>query len=108
MTLEQTATKFKALAHPARLRILNLLAQQESLCVCELIRVLDEGQSFVSRHLALLREAGLVRARKQGTWAHYQLTDSGRGVLSIAALDTQAICLLDRAKLNRGDNASCQ
>jgi ArsR family transcriptional regulator len=108
MTLEQTAIKFKALAHPARLRILNLLAQQDSLCVCELMRVLDEGQSFVSRHLALLREAGLVCARKQGTWAHYQLTDSGRAFLPIAALDTLADCQQDSEKLNQGKRSSCQ
>lgn len=55
-----------------RLRILNLLRGGE-LCVCDLVGVLESPQPTVSRHLAYLRQAGLVEARKEGIWAYYQL-----------------------------------
>lgn len=108
MTLDDTAARFKALAHPARLRILHLLSQQETLCVCELMRVLDEGQSFVSRHLALLREAELVSAQKQGTWAHYRLTEQGRSLLKLAELDELNECRHDIRVLTHGQCQPCQ
>ena len=63
---------FAALADPTRLRILNLLMEGE-LCVCDVMSVLKEPQSKISRHLAYLREAGLVEARKQGLWLYYSL-----------------------------------
>lgn len=64
---------FAALAHPLRLRSLVLLAAEGELCVCELTHVLDVAQPTVSRHLAQLREAGVVRDRREGTWVHYRL-----------------------------------
>lgn len=63
---------FRALAEPTRLRILNLL-QDGELCVCELVSVLDVPQPTASRHLAYLRKAGLVIARKEGLWHYYRL-----------------------------------
>ncbi|MCB4756671.1 MAG: metalloregulator ArsR/SmtB family transcription factor [Elusimicrobia bacterium] len=64
---------FKAFSDMNRLRILNLLKQGEQ-CVCELMRVLNMRQPKVSRHLAYLRRAGLVDARKDGLWVHYSLS----------------------------------
>ncbi len=64
---------FKAFADETRLRILHLLSQGE-LCVCDIIDTLKLPQSKVSRHLAYLRRAGLVRDRKEGLWRHYALT----------------------------------
>lgn len=64
---------FRAFADRTRLRILSLLRGGE-LCVCELVGVLDVPQPTASRHLAYLRKAGLVRARKQGLWHYYRLT----------------------------------
>lgn len=64
---------FKAFADVTRLRILNLLARHRELCVCELIEILRMGQSKVSRHLAYLRKAGLVKDRKAGLWSYYSL-----------------------------------
>ena len=66
---------FSALADDTRLRILNLLNEGE-LCVCDIIKVLGEPQSKISRHLAYLRRAGLVQGRKEGLWMHYRLSRS--------------------------------
>lgn len=63
---------FRALADRTRLRILNLLARGE-LCVCYFVALLDETQPKISRHLAYLRRAGVVRARREGKWVHYSL-----------------------------------
>ena len=68
----QTKTVFRALSDRTRLRILNLLRGGE-LCVCHLVAVLDVPQPTASRHLAYLRKAGLVVARKEGLWMHYRL-----------------------------------
>ncbi|TBR25779.1 metalloregulator ArsR/SmtB family transcription factor [bacterium] len=65
---------FAAFADPTRLRILSLLASRKELCVCDLTAVLGRPQAFVSRHLAVLRAAGLAQDRKLGLWRHYSLT----------------------------------
>jgi ArsR family transcriptional regulator len=64
---------FRLLSEPTRLRITALLAGKGELCVCEFTRTLGESQPKVSRHLALMREEGLVTARRQGTWMHYRI-----------------------------------
>jgi ArsR family transcriptional regulator len=63
---------FQALGDPTRLRILNLLAAGE-LCVCYFVEILGDPQPKVSRHLAYLRHAGVVDARRDGKWIHYRL-----------------------------------
>ena len=63
---------FKALADETRLRILNLIGRRE-LCVCQIVEALGLGQSKVSRHLATLRNAGLVSDRREGLWMYYSL-----------------------------------
>ena len=74
--MKQTTQLLKALTDETRLRILALLGQGE-LCVCDLIAVLQLPQSTVSRHLALLRNAGWVVDRRQGLWMYYRLADEG-------------------------------
>src|SRR5436305_10867882 len=64
---------FQALADPTRMRLLNLLAAGE-VCVCYFVEIFDEAQPKISRHLAYLRRAGLVTARRDGKWMHYSLT----------------------------------
>jgi ArsR family transcriptional regulator len=64
---------FRALGDLTRLRILVLLAGEGELCVCELTHALDEIQPKVSRHLAQLRELGLVLDRRQGQWIYYRM-----------------------------------
>lgn len=62
----------KALSDPGRVRILKLLSAGE-LCACQIISGLGLAQPTVSRHMRLLADAGLVRARKAGAWVHYRL-----------------------------------
>src|SRR6185436_6385353 len=64
---------FKALADPTRLRLIHLLGDDE-LCVCSCVEVLRTNQPKISRHLAYLRRAGIVAARRDGKWTHYRLT----------------------------------
>ena len=64
---------FDTLADATRRRILALLATEGELCVCELTAALDQIQPKVSRHLGVMKEAGLVIPRREGTWMHYQL-----------------------------------
>ena len=68
------ALVFQALAHPVRLRILDILSRQEA-CVCHLTTILGKRQPYVSQQLALLREAGLVIDRRDGTLIYYRLAD---------------------------------
>ena len=68
------ASLLKALAHPVRLRILDILTHDEA-CVCHLTAVLQRRQPYVSQHLMLLRELGLVLDRKEGTIVYYRLAD---------------------------------
>jgi ArsR family transcriptional regulator, arsenate/arsenite/antimonite-responsive transcriptional repressor len=63
---------FLALSDKTRLRILNLIGEDE-LCVCFFVEVLDELQPKISRHLGVLRDTGLVSARKDGKWMHYRI-----------------------------------
>jgi ArsR family transcriptional regulator len=65
---------FRALSHPVRLRILDILARQEA-CVCHLTAMLGQRQPYVSQQLATLREAGLVADRREGTLIYYRLAD---------------------------------
>jgi ArsR family transcriptional regulator len=63
---------FRALADPTRLRLLNLIADRE-ICVCYFVEILRTSQPKISRHLAYLRNAGIVAARREGKWMHYRL-----------------------------------
>lgn len=63
---------FGALADPTRLRLLNLMNGQE-VCVCYFVEILKQGQPKISRHLAYLRNAGVVSARRDGKWMHYSI-----------------------------------
>ncbi len=65
---------FRTLADPTRLRALVLLQQEGELCVCELTFALGESQPKISRHLAQLRESGLVADRRAGQWIYYKLS----------------------------------
>jgi ArsR family transcriptional regulator len=67
------AARFKALADPARVSILNRLAAADEVCVCDFVGALDLSQPTVSHHLRVLRDAGLVESSRRGTWAFYRL-----------------------------------
>ena len=66
---------FKALSEETRLRIVKLLEHGE-LCVCDIVAALDTIQPKVSFHLSVLKDAGLIKDRKQGKWVHYRIDDS--------------------------------
>jgi ArsR family transcriptional regulator len=66
---------FKALSDETRIRILKLLEKGE-LCVCDIVAALDMIQPKVSFHLCVLKEAGLLKDRKQGKWIHYSINES--------------------------------
>ncbi len=72
---EQVATTLKALADPARLRLLSIVAasQDQEACVCDLIEPVGLSQPTVSHHLRVLTEAGFLSRSKRGTWAYYRL-----------------------------------
>jgi ArsR family transcriptional regulator len=63
---------FQALGDQTRLRLLNLMGEQE-ICVCYFVEILRQGQPKISRHLAYLRRAGIVSARREGKWMHYRI-----------------------------------
>ena len=67
-----TDTLFRMLADPTRLRILMLLQREGELCVCELTHALNLSQPKISRHLAHLRESGLLLAERHGQWMYYR------------------------------------
>jgi len=85
--MKEITSFHEALSEPLRLRLLRLLLERE-LCVCEMMRVLKTPQYRVSRHLGILKKAGLVRDWREGTWIHYEISP----ILSSALKETLA-CL---------------
>ncbi|WP_156292905.1 metalloregulator ArsR/SmtB family transcription factor [Serratia oryzae] len=65
---------FKNLSDETRLNVILLLRESGELCVCELCNTLNESQPKISRHLAMLRESGLLLDRRAGKWIHYRLS----------------------------------
>jgi len=107
---------FRALADPTRLRLINLMADQE-LCVCYFTEVIGAPQPKISRHLAYLRRAGIVGARREGKWMHYRLTlpqePHAAAIMETAleALRQDKHMQHDRVRLNRaccGSNSLVQ
>jgi DNA-binding transcriptional ArsR family regulator len=69
---KQKALVLKAMAHPSRLAMLEALADGEK-CVCVLQKIVGADMSTVSKHLSVMKAAGLVEDRKEGLWVHYRL-----------------------------------
>ena len=74
--VEKLIPVFKAMADETRLRILKLLSCGDEICVCDLTEALEMTQPNISFHLGILREAGLIKDRREGRWSFYQL-DTG-------------------------------
>jgi ArsR family transcriptional regulator len=97
---------FAALADTTRLRLLNLMAGRE-VCVCHFVDILGQSQPKISRHLAYLRQAGIVAARREGKWMHYSIcapADAATGSLlnaTLAALGNDRQMRADSGKLIR-------
>jgi ArsR family transcriptional regulator, arsenate/arsenite/antimonite-responsive transcriptional repressor len=74
--MDRLVQYFRALSEEVRLRIILLLTHGE-LCVCDIMEILDEPQSKVSRHLSYLKSSGLITAKRVGVWMHYALREQG-------------------------------
>jgi ArsR family transcriptional regulator len=72
--MENESAVFKVLADPTRLRLIVLLSIKGQTCVCKLAQALDAPDFKISRHLRIMRSAGLVEAKRQGTCMHYKLS----------------------------------
>lgn len=87
-----TADVFKALADPARVRIVNVLATSDGpVCVCNLIEPLGLSQPTVSHHLKTLTEAGLLDREQRGKWAYFSLRPEAVGKLG-AVVEMKGVC----------------
>jgi len=100
---------FAALADPTRLRLLNLMNGRE-VCVCYFVEILKQSQPKISRHLAYLRKAGIVRARRDGKWMHYSI-ERPANAAAASILDAVLASLGEDARLQadlmRLDRACC-
>ncbi|MCH8531062.1 MAG: metalloregulator ArsR/SmtB family transcription factor [Saccharospirillum sp.] len=94
---------YKCLSDETRLRTLLLIRQNGELCVCELVEALELSQPKISRHLATLRQCGLLQDRRQGQWVYYrlhpQLPDWCLAVLAQTAEDNQSYVNPDQKRL---------
>jgi ArsR family transcriptional regulator len=100
---------FAALADTTRLRLLNLMVGRE-VCVCFFVEILRQGQPKISRHLAYLRKAGLVAARREGKWMHYRIVPPTDAAASSVVSATLASFRSDKqmqADLAKLDRACC-
>lgn len=100
------ALLFKALADQTRLRLINLIGDDE-ICVCFFVEVLKTNQPKISRHLAYLKRAGVVAARREGKWMHYRLVEpddphAARIFREVRSwLENNAAMVNDRTRLER-------
>jgi ArsR family transcriptional regulator len=102
--MKELLSVFKALSDETRLRIVKLLEKGE-LCVCDIVAALDMVQPKVSFHLSALKEAGLIKDRKQGKWIHYSLNEADlfRRMLMVSVCEKSGGGLIeeDRKRLER-------
>ena len=109
--MENEAAVFKVLADPTRLRLMVLLSIQGETCVCKLAEALNAPDFKISRHLGIMRSAGLVEARREGTWVHYKLS-SARNRLEECLQQCFRECLAThttvKADLKRLSKANCK
>ena len=100
---------FAALADSTRLRLLNLMRGRE-VCVCYFVEILKQAQPKISRHLAYLRSAGVVSARREGKWMHYRIerpADGRAAAILEVALESLAAQREMQDDLARLDHACC-
>jgi ArsR family transcriptional regulator, arsenate/arsenite/antimonite-responsive transcriptional repressor len=102
---DDLAKLFAALSDRTRLRLLNLMDGRE-LCVCYFVEILGQSQPKISRHLASLRAAGIVAARREGKWMHYKIVVPTRN--GAAQILTQTLDALKEDKAMQADLARLQ
>jgi ArsR family transcriptional regulator, arsenate/arsenite/antimonite-responsive transcriptional repressor len=118
MNMQNFINIMSALSDPNRLRLLMSLSKRE-LCVCNLVEFIGLADSTVSKHMSILRQAGLVDARKKGRWVYYRIADNttspvAKRVIELASehLSGDRIVVADAARilelLNNDDGSMCQ
>jgi len=109
--MENEAAFFKVLADPTRLRLAVLLSIQDETCVCGLAEALDAPEYKISRHLGIMRLAGVVEARREGTWMFYKLSKA-RNRLEECLQECFRDCLSDhqivKNDMKRLSKATCK
>ena len=103
------ALLFAALADRTRLRLLNLMDGRE-VCVCYFVEILEQSQPKISRHLAYLRRAGVVAARREGKWMHYKIVVPSHAGAARILRETMAVLREEKgmqADLARLSKACC-
>lgn len=96
------AQMFAALSDRTRLRLLNLMDGRE-VCVCYFVGILGQSQPKISRHLAYLRRAGVVAARREGKWMHYRIVEPSHA--GAARLLREALSVIREEKRMQADRA---
>jgi len=91
----------KALGDPIRLRLFALLGIHDALCVCHLVDTLALPQSTISRHLSVLRHAGLANTRREGKWMYYSVSPDAKLLLSFVQHYEDPQALKDKATLQQ-------
>lgn len=94
---------FKALSDVTRLRVIKLLQERE-LCVCELMQVLEMSQPRISRHMSVLKNAGLVEDRREGKWVYYSITNKPQEKDVKIMLDAMAVMANNNAQVKADQN----
>lgn len=103
------ALLFAALSDRTRLRLLNLMDGRE-VCVCYFVEILAQSQPKISRHLAYLRRAGIVAARREGKWVHYKIVIPANTGAAKILRETLAVLREDKgmqADINRLNRSCC-
>lgn len=98
--LSPLVATFKALGDESRLRTFNVLRDGE-LCVCQIVELLGLAPSTVSKHMSILKQAGLVASRKEGRWIYYRLADFSDGVPDMKVVDQLGLILDQDEQGNR-------
>ncbi|MHB9035182.1 MAG: ArsR/SmtB family transcription factor [Armatimonadota bacterium] len=98
---------FKALGDPTRLRIVRMLAEQGEVCVCKIVDELGMNQPAISHHMAKLKQARLLRHRRQGQWIHYSLNIDGFKTGPLAFL-SEMVKMAETAPPTPGNVPCCE
>lgn len=109
--MENETAFFKVLSDPTRLRLAVLLSIKGKTCVCSLAEALEAPEYKISRHLGIMRSAGLVQAERQGTWMYYELSKA-RNQLEKCLQECFRDCLADhetvKADIKRLSKVACK
>ncbi len=104
----QPVQLFKILSDDTRLSIILLLKEAGELCVCDICAVTSESQPKISRHMAILRDSGLVLDRREGKWIHYRLSPH-MPAWAAETIGTAWQCMREEVRiwLEKSANTSC-